>query len=337
MPDNTAAARQHDGQPRGAVGANEPGQPRQRAPEDVPIQEEDGRKRLVLCRGAHPPDTGERRQELLHLGGAELAGVPLAVEHHELLRPPDVRLLGPRAVVPHPDRLTQGIQQPRPRRNHLFGHATLPGTQERPLAGPGKYGETTYRDRGQCVERLPSSPRAKGRPTAALERRHVCPDPRRRSGSGSRAWDRRNYLSGHVMAARRGVARRSGRGVAPRAPAPPPAHHETEKARRGDPPRASIRAQGRRPEHRVLRALRALRTLRTLRREPSDPSRPSTRSVTRRAHPLGPAPPRARPDTPSPAPARARRRSAAAPEAAAAARPAESERAGTTRSPCRPG
>jgi hypothetical protein len=88
--------------------------------QDAPVQEHDGVQRLVLCRRSDVLLDRPVVEEGLDLGSAELQRVTLAMEHGEPLHPGSIRLLRARAVVPHPKRLAEPVEELRRRRAGSF-------------------------------------------------------------------------------------------------------------------------------------------------------------------------------------------------------------------------
>lgn len=73
--------------------------PRQLDLEDLPLQEEDLRQRLVLRRRRHLPVDGQVGQVRFHLRSAHVTGITLAMEQDEPPDPMDVGLLCTVAVA----------------------------------------------------------------------------------------------------------------------------------------------------------------------------------------------------------------------------------------------
>ena len=91
-------ARQDYWQTFRALGPDDAVEPRQVDLENVPVEEEEGAKRLVLRGRGDAPIDGQRAQEARDLGGAHLGRVALAMEEDVAPDPRDVRRLGARAA-----------------------------------------------------------------------------------------------------------------------------------------------------------------------------------------------------------------------------------------------
>lgn len=89
----TLAPRQHDGNTLRTFGVDHVAQPRELAPEDLRVQEQDRGQGLVLTGGAHPIGIGEARQERGDLGLGQRIRVPFAMEQDEAPDPADIGLL----------------------------------------------------------------------------------------------------------------------------------------------------------------------------------------------------------------------------------------------------
>jgi hypothetical protein len=87
-------AREHDGEPRGALRAHDDVQPRQIDLQHLLVEEQEGAQGLVLGRGSDLPIDRDRGEELRDVRGTHLGGVALVVEDDEAPDPGDVRLLG---------------------------------------------------------------------------------------------------------------------------------------------------------------------------------------------------------------------------------------------------
>jgi hypothetical protein len=87
-------------------------EPRQRLSEDVLVEKQQRRERLVLRRRRHVALRGEPAQESRHLSRAHLARMPLLVEENEAADPVPVRLLGAPAVMPRAYHLAKALDQP---------------------------------------------------------------------------------------------------------------------------------------------------------------------------------------------------------------------------------
>ena len=70
--DANFVAGEHDGEPGGSPRAHQLVEPRHVAVEHVALEEEKGRERLILRRGAHVPLRGEGREEPGDLGGSHV-------------------------------------------------------------------------------------------------------------------------------------------------------------------------------------------------------------------------------------------------------------------------
>ena len=129
-------AREHERQARGLLGAGRLLEPGELAAEDVAVEKEKRAEGLVLGRGADVAREREVREVAGHRAGAELVGVPLAVEQDVAADPGEVRLLGAAAEVPRADRQAHALEEPRgpggdpgrPRRRAL-AHSLLPVSQ----------------------------------------------------------------------------------------------------------------------------------------------------------------------------------------------------------------
>src|SRR5207253_9109161 len=79
--------------------------------EDVAIEKEKSRQRLVLSRCAHACPDREIRKERVDLRLTHRLRMPLSVKEHKTPRPRDVRLLGPQAVVAGSDGEAHAIEK----------------------------------------------------------------------------------------------------------------------------------------------------------------------------------------------------------------------------------
>jgi hypothetical protein len=113
-------ARQDDRQALRPLGAYNAFQPGEVELEDIAVQEEQTRKRLVLRRRRHLAVNGQRRQELFEFRRAHLFWVAVVVKPDEPANPVQIRLFGPIAHVPRPDAIPDLIQKAR-----RLGHATI--------------------------------------------------------------------------------------------------------------------------------------------------------------------------------------------------------------------
>lgn len=86
-----------------------------------------------LRRGAAPSFDRQRRQESRRLGGPHLGWVALAVKQDVAAEPPYIRLLGPVAVVPDPERLADGVEKPQSlrRRRTAFTYPPMATPRDR--------------------------------------------------------------------------------------------------------------------------------------------------------------------------------------------------------------
>src|SRR6266571_1305628 len=143
--------REDHGEPRRAPGANDALEPWQLPAQHLVVEEEQGRQRLVLGRGADPALRGEAGEKIADLTFSHVGGVSLAVVQDESSDPSDVRLFGPGAEVPAAELLTDSIEKPgglaaqvgrRGFADCLFGHA------------PSPFGGADFRARGERVPRL---------------------------------------------------------------------------------------------------------------------------------------------------------------------------------------
>ena len=121
-----------------ALCADEIFQSREGLLEDVAVEEEERRERLVLGRGGDAGMGREVREESVDLPLAHLGRMPLAVEQDEAADPGGVRLLGAEAVVAHPDRLAEAIEQTRSARRV---HTRCLLSRAYPLFLPARRGE----------------------------------------------------------------------------------------------------------------------------------------------------------------------------------------------------
>jgi hypothetical protein len=99
---------------RRALGANDVLESGEGLLEDVTIEKEERRERLILCRSGDAAVGRQMREEGVDLPLAHLRRMPLAVEEHEAPHPRGVGLLGSKAVVAHADRVAETVEQPRP-------------------------------------------------------------------------------------------------------------------------------------------------------------------------------------------------------------------------------
>ena len=126
-------AREDHGKPSRLLRPHDPLEPGNVLTQDLAVEKQEGRQRLVLRRGAHLRIDRERREEARKLLRAHLPGMPPAVKQDVMTDPADVRLLGPPAVVSSPDALANAIEEPR---SLPVG---LPGfTDDRREAAPGR-------------------------------------------------------------------------------------------------------------------------------------------------------------------------------------------------------
>src|SRR2546425_3338950 len=77
----------------------------------MPIQENQGVQRLILCRRADVPSFREVSQELPHLRIAHFGGMPFVMENHETPDPTYIGFFGSWAVVPKPDGASSSVQE----------------------------------------------------------------------------------------------------------------------------------------------------------------------------------------------------------------------------------
>ena len=104
-------AREDDGEARGLARADEGRHLGEGLLEDVAVQEEERRERLVLGGGGDLAVGGEGGEEGVDLRLAQLVGVALAVEEDEALHPLDVRLLRAQRVVPRAEGRAQAVEE----------------------------------------------------------------------------------------------------------------------------------------------------------------------------------------------------------------------------------
>jgi hypothetical protein len=104
---------QNDGQPPGPLRAHDRGQTGKGLLEDVAVEEEYRRHRLVLRGRAHAGANRQVRQERVDFGLPHLEGMSLPVKKNEPPDPGDVGLLRPKAVVPGADGEPHPVEQPR--------------------------------------------------------------------------------------------------------------------------------------------------------------------------------------------------------------------------------
>jgi len=97
-----------------ALGANEVLESREVLFEDVTIEKEKRRERLVLGRSRDAAVGRQMRKEGVDLPLAHLRGMPLVVEEHEAPHPCGVGLFGSKAVVAYADGVAETVEQPRP-------------------------------------------------------------------------------------------------------------------------------------------------------------------------------------------------------------------------------
>src|SRR5262245_12778685 len=115
-------AGEHDGEMRRSSGPDEIVEPQQLGPEHVPIEEEQRTERLILRGRGYASFHRQTREERSHLRRGHLGGVTLVMEEDESADPEHIRLLGPRAQMPHADRNPHTVEEPRRReiRGALF-------------------------------------------------------------------------------------------------------------------------------------------------------------------------------------------------------------------------
>ena len=102
---------QDDRQPNRALGARGVVEPFHLPLEHLSEQEEKGAESLVLGGSAYLLPHRQVGEVGSDFGRAQEGGVVVTVEGHEPPDPPRVRLLGPAAVVPLPDRLPEALNQ----------------------------------------------------------------------------------------------------------------------------------------------------------------------------------------------------------------------------------
>ena len=107
---------EHDRQTHGLPRPHDTVQARQADSQNLPVQEHERMKRLVLSRCADPAPHGKSRKKRCHLGRPHLSRVASRVEADEPPDPPDIGLLGPRTEVSQPARLPDFVEQHRPGR-----------------------------------------------------------------------------------------------------------------------------------------------------------------------------------------------------------------------------
>lgn len=86
-------------------------EPRQLNRQHLAVQEQQGRQRLVLGRGADLAVDREVAQKIFDLGCAHVLGMTLAVKQDIAADPPDVRLFRAQTVVLDPDALADQVQE----------------------------------------------------------------------------------------------------------------------------------------------------------------------------------------------------------------------------------
>lgn len=98
--------------------------------QDLFVQEEEGAQRLILRLSAHSPADCEARETVRDLGLPHIEEMALVVVKDEAADPTDVRVFGPAALVPGPDRSTHAVEKPRLGRSPpwKFAHAKDSGT-----------------------------------------------------------------------------------------------------------------------------------------------------------------------------------------------------------------
>jgi hypothetical protein len=100
-------------EPARALRANDVGDLRELFLQNVSIEKENGRQRLILGRRADAEPGRQVRQEVVDLGLPHRLRVALPVEEDEPTHPRYVRLLSANAVVPRPDCQTHPIEEER--------------------------------------------------------------------------------------------------------------------------------------------------------------------------------------------------------------------------------
>lgn len=123
---------EHDRQAHRALRTRHAVQPRELNPEDLPVEKQQRRERLVLRRRGHVALDREVIEKRSHLGRAHVARVPLAGEKDKATDPVQVRFLGAQAVVPLAQRVAHLVEQPRGSnrtRSYRFRIKRLPHAQ----------------------------------------------------------------------------------------------------------------------------------------------------------------------------------------------------------------
>jgi hypothetical protein len=95
-------AREHDGDARRPLRTFDALDVRQLCAEEIAVEEEQRRERLILCRGGDDPLGGEVREESADLVHTHLCRVSLAVKEDEALNPIGVGALGADAMMLQP-------------------------------------------------------------------------------------------------------------------------------------------------------------------------------------------------------------------------------------------
>jgi hypothetical protein len=105
--------REDGGQPARLLRAQHVVQPRQFHPQDLLVEKENRRQRLVLRGGRDVALRGESRKEGRYLRGAHIAGMAHPMEDHEAPHPMGISAFRAQTVVPHPDGRAKMLQQAR--------------------------------------------------------------------------------------------------------------------------------------------------------------------------------------------------------------------------------
>jgi len=135
--------RQHDRQMPSPFGPDQPFELAHLAPQDGPVEKEQGAQGLGLGRRADPLVHRQMGQEGIHLNFAHLRRMALPMEQDVVTYPMKVGLLRPQAHVPHPQCVTDLVEQARRLGCRRFGHVILPAAEDgggsgtaTPIPGP---------------------------------------------------------------------------------------------------------------------------------------------------------------------------------------------------------